>query len=151
MKSAPPAPAPPPSAVSDIAGTTALQFAVISNPHLIAAQGSKVLWRAGRSGVIDLSQDGGSSWSRQTSGVLADLLTGSAPSDKACWIVGRVGAILLTTDGGTHWKVVQSPLAEDLGGVRASDAQHATIWNTRNTRSFETSDGGLTWKAVPSP
>ncbi len=151
MKSAPPAPAPPPRAASGFAGTTALEVAAVSNPHLIAAPGSKVLWRAGRSGVIALSQDGGSSWSWQTSGVLADLLAGSAPSDKVCWIVGRVGAILLTTDGGAHWTPISSPLSEDLGGIRATDALHATIWNARNTKGFETSDGGLTWKAVPSP
>jgi photosystem II stability/assembly factor-like uncharacterized protein len=83
--------------------------------------------------------------------VLADLLTGSAPSDKVCWIVGRVGAILLTTDGGAHWTLIASPLSEDLGGIRATDARHATIWNARNTKNFETSDGGLTWKPVPNP
>ena len=124
---------------------------MISNPRLISPPGSNLSWRAGRGGLIELSKDGGSSWSRQTSGVLADLLTGSAPSDQVCWIVGRVGAILLTTDGGTHWKVIPSPLAEDLGGVRATDALHATIWNARSTKSLETSDGGLTWKPVPHP
>ena len=87
----------------------------------------------------------------RSGGVLADLLTGSAPSDKVCWIVGRVGAILLTTDGGAHWALISSPLSEDLGGIRASDAQHATIWNARNTKSFVTSDAGLTWKPVPNP
>ncbi len=151
MKSAQPAPAPPPGGVSGFAAKTALEVAAVSNPHLIAAPGSKVLWRAGRSGVIDLSRDGGSSWSRQPSGVVVDLLTGAAPSDKVCWIVGRVGAILLTTDGGAHWTLLSSPLSEDLGGIRATDALHATIWNARNTRSFETSDGGLTWKPLPSP
>jgi len=94
---------------------------------------------------------GGSSWSRQISGVLVDLLTGSAPSDQVCWIVGQVGAVLRTTDGGAHWKIIPSPLAEDLGGIRATDALHATIWNARATKSFETSDGGLTWKPVPNP
>ena len=44
-----------------------------------------------------------------------------------------------------------SPLSEDLGGVRATDALHATIWNLRGTKSFETSDGGLTWKPIPHP
>jgi hypothetical protein len=124
---------------------------MISNPRLISPPGLNLIWRAGRSGLIEFSKDGGSSWSRQTSGVLADLLTGSAPSDQVCWIVGRVGAILLTTDGGAHWKILPSPLTEDLGGVRAIDALHATIWNARSTKSFETSDGGLTWKPVPNP
>jgi photosystem II stability/assembly factor-like uncharacterized protein len=65
--------------------------------------------------------------------------------------VGRVGSVLLTTDGGAHWKLLSFPLADDLGGVRATDALHATIWNLHNTKSFETTDGGLTWKRVLNP
>jgi hypothetical protein len=157
--SAAPAAAPPPTqpaVVGDVGSSYNSSAAVevtsaISNPRLISPPGSSVIWRAGRSGLIELSKDGGSSWSRQSSGVLADLLTGSAPSDKVCWIVGRVGAILLTTDGGAHWTLIPSPLSEDLGGIRATDERHATIWNARNTKNFETSDGGLTWKPVPNP
>jgi hypothetical protein len=158
MKPASAAPTvPPPQAgvaggiASSYNDSASLQVArAIANPRLISPPGSKVVWRAGRSGLIEFSKDGGSSWSRQTSGVLVDLLTGSAPSDQVCWIVGHAGVILVTTDG-AHWKVVQSPLAEDLGGVRATDALHATIWNARLTKSFQTSDGGLTWFPVPSP
>jgi hypothetical protein len=149
------APAAPEPAAAPVAGlpaaTSMLEIMAVSNPRLIAPPGSNVVWRAGRAGLVEFSRDGGASWSRQTSGVLADLLTGSAPSDKVCWIVGRVGAILLTTDGGAHWALISSPLSEDLGGIRATDAQHATIWNARNTKSFETADGGLTWKPVPNP
>jgi len=159
MKAASAAPAAPPSQPAAVGGaasgynsSASLEVArEISNPRLISPPGSSVIWRAGRSGLIEFSKDGGSSWSRQSSGVLADLLTGSAPSDKVCWIVGRVGAILLTTDGGAHWTLISSPLSEDLGGIRATDALHATIWNARNTKSFETSDGGLTWNRVPHP
>jgi photosystem II stability/assembly factor-like uncharacterized protein len=88
---------------------------------------------------------------RQTSGVLTDLLTGSAASESVCWLVGRAGAILLTTDGGAHWKLLSSPLKEDLGGIRATDALHATIWNTRGIKYFATSDGGLTWQPAVHP
>ncbi len=136
--------------VSD--ATTSLMVAeAVSNPSLISPPGSNVIWHAGRAGLIEFSSDGGSSWSRQSSGVLVDLLTGSAPSEKVCWIVGRVGAILRTTDGGAHWSVSHSPLNEDLGGIRAVDALHATIWNLRHTVTFETSDGGATWKPVLNP
>jgi hypothetical protein len=153
---APSAPPPPPAevggAVSGHANTGSLIVArSVSNSRLFSSPGSNVFWRVGRGGLIEFSKNGGSSWSRQTSGVLVDLLTGSAPSDQVCWIVGRVGALLLTTDGGAHWKVISSPLTEDLGGVRATDVLHATIWNARGTKSFETSDGGLTWKPVPNP
>ena len=37
-------------------------------------------------------------------------------------------------------------LDEDLGGIRATDALHATIWNSFNTKILETTDGGITWK-----
>src|SRR5713101_7829676 len=154
MKTAP-VPAAPEPAAGTVAGltttTSMMEVVTVSNPRLIAVPGSNVMWRAGRAGLVEFSRDRGASWSRQTSGVLADLLTGSAPSDKVCWIVGRVGAILLTTDGGAHWTLISSPLSEDLGGIRATDALHATIWNVRNTKSFETSDGGLIWKPVPNP
>jgi hypothetical protein len=160
MKAASAAPAPSASPQPGVAGGIASSYddsaslevaRAMTNPRLISPPGSNLIWRVGRNGLIEFSKDGGSSWSRQISGVLADLLTGYAPSDQVCWIVGRVGSILLTTDGGAHWKLVKSPLSEDLGGVRATDVLRATIWNARNTRSFETSDGGLTWTPVPSP
>jgi len=143
----PSAPPPPPSS----AGFTysgSVEGGVIPNQHLIAAPGSSIRWLAGRAGLIEFSGDNGASWSVQTSGVAVDLLTGSAPSDKTCWMVGRAGTILLTVDGGAHWSVIHSPLTEDLGGVRATDALHATIWNLPNSKSFGTSDGGITWKPI---
>jgi hypothetical protein len=126
---------------------TSVEVVAEPNPRLVPAPGSNVVWRAGRAGLLEFSRDAGSSWSRQSSGVLVDLLTGSALSDQVCWIVGR-GAILLTTDGGAHWKIVNSPVSEDLGGIRATDALHATVWNAKGTKSFETSDGGLTWQRI---
>ena len=75
-----------------------------------------------------------------------DLRAGSATSDRVCWLIGGAGTILLTTDGGKHWKQVTSPMVEDLGGIHARDAQHASIWDVPNRKSFETDDGGTTWK-----
>ncbi len=153
----PAAPPPPPPSQPAAAGGTvstaaydssaALEVArAVSNPHLISPPGSSLLWRAGRAGVIELSRDNGTSWSRQKSGVHVDLLTGSAPSESVCWIAGRRGTVLLTTDGGAHWKSIPFPLLDDLGGVRATDALHATIWNLSNNKCFETTDGGRTWQ-----
>jgi hypothetical protein len=153
MKMSPPA-APPQAVSGGVSGfhaSTSAKVVTLSNPRLIPAPGSTVIWRAGRAGLLERSEDGGSSWSRQSSGVLVDLLTGAALSDKVCWVVGRVGAILLTTDGGAHWKTVASPLSEDLGGIHATDALHATIGNAKSTRTFVTSDGGATWKPVSPP
>src|SRR5712692_10212078 len=150
MKTAPPAPAPEAAgrAAAGWSGATATQLVSAYDAGLIFAPGSKMVWRAGRAGRIEFSADGGVSWSRQTSGVSLDLLTGAAPSDRVCWIVGRVGAILLTTDGGAHWRRVPAPISDDLDGIHATDALHATIWNVQNKKTFETSDGGQTWNRV---
>src|SRR5208283_3310770 len=115
---------------------------------LIVSPNKKQAWRVGPAGRIERSTDAGKSWKPQESGVTADLLAGSAPSDKVCWIAGKAGTLLLTTDSGSHWKQVVSPIADDLGGVHALDAQHASIWDVPNRKSFETNDGGLTWKLV---
>jgi hypothetical protein len=154
MKAAKPVAAPPPApaaptASGGVAGFTSgasMEAVLISNPRLIAVPGSKVIWRVGRSGLIEFSSDSGTSWSRQTSSALADLITGSAPSEQVCWIVGRAGTVLLTTDAGAHWKLLSPPMPDDLGGIQASDALHARAWNSLNTKSFETTDGGVTWK-----
>ena len=133
------------------AGRAVTETVMVSDSRLIAAPGSTFVWRPGHAGLIEFSPDGGRSWMRQPSGVLVDLLAGFATSENVCWIVGRAGAILLTTDGGEHWKLLSSPLREDLGGIRAIDALHATIWNARGTKYFTTSDGGLTWQAAVHP
>lgn len=145
--SPPPAPAPS-AAFSDSAP---LRLAATISQNLISAPGGKNLWRVSQLGMIEFSNDGGASWSRQVSNASADLTVGSAPSEKVCWVGGRAGTILLTTDAGAHWTSIHSPLSEDLGGVRATDAFHASIWNVGNTKVFETSDGGATWKPAVSP
>jgi len=143
-----PAPAPPSAPVPSAFGdTAALRMASVISLSVISA-GAKTSWRVGHLGMIEFSNDGGASWSRQVSNVSVELTAGSAPSEKVCWVVGQAGTILLTTDAGAHWATIRSPLAEDLSGVRATDALHATIWNLGNTKTFETSDGGSTWKAM---
>ena len=117
----------------------------------ILAPGGTVLWRLHSKGKIERSVDSGITWSRQNSGVNAELVAGSAPSDAVCWLVGRGGTILRTTDGGGHWSRVVSPIAGNVGGIRAVDAMHATIFGAGGegkSGAFATSDGGATWAPV---
>jgi len=116
-----------------------------SNASYIVAPDRKAAWRVGEGGRIEHTTDNGKTWKTQSAGVSGDLRTGSATSSKVCWVVGKAGTILLTTDGGKHWKQIASPIAEDLGGIHATDAQHASIWDISNGKSFETTDGGVTW------
>ena len=124
---------------------SALRKIAATDPRMILAPDGNHAWRLGTTGMIEATADGGRSWKMQTSGVLNELRSGSSPSENVCWIVGKVGTILLTIDGGKHWVQVTSPLQEDLGGVHAVDARHASIWNVSNNKSFETADGGVTW------
>jgi hypothetical protein len=122
-----------------------LRNVAATNPRVILAPDGKRAWRVGTAGSIESSSDGGLNWKVQKSGVEVDLTGGSAPSDKVCWVVGKAGTILLTKDRGEHWNLITSPIIEDLVGVHAVDAKHASIWNVANKRSFETTDGGMTW------
>jgi len=114
--------------------------------RFVVAPGQKHAWRVGDGGAILHSTDGGKTWKKQKSGVTVDLASGSATSDKVAWVAGKNGTLLLTTDGGKHWKQITTPIKEDLGGVHAVDRTHASIWDVTNRKSFETSDGGETWK-----
>ena len=117
----------------------------MKDPQLILTPGGTVLWRLRPSGKIERSADRGINWTPQNSGTKLELLAGSAPSDAVCWLAGRAGTILRTTDGGGHWSKVVSPITGDVGGIRAEDAQHATIFGAGNNTRFATSDGGATW------
>jgi hypothetical protein len=117
----------------------------MKDSQLILTPGGTVLWRLRSSGKIERSTDRGITWTPQNSGAKHELLAGSASSDAVCWLVGRAGTILRTTDGGGHWSKVVSPVTGDVGGVRAEDALHATIFGAGNNTRFETNDGGATW------
>jgi len=126
---------------------TLLEVAAADHRYIVAP-GVKSVWRVGGAGKIERSTDRGRTWKEQSSGASADLTAGSATSDQVCWVIGKSGTILLSTDGGKHWKQVASPIAGDIGGIHATDALHASIWDVPNRVSFETSDGGATWNRV---
>src|SRR5260370_22236460 len=75
MKASSAAPAAPPSqpaavrrvASSDNSSTSLEVAQEIFNPRLSSPPSSNFIWRAGRRGFIELSKEGGSSWSRQSS------------------------------------------------------------------------------------
>jgi hypothetical protein len=114
----------------------------------VISSDGKSIWRFGDDGSISNSQDKGLHWQVQNSGVAAQILAGSAPTDQVCWAVGTGGTILRTLDGGAHWTKISSPISSDLGAVQASDDSHAQIWDLSRQLSYETIDGGTTWKQI---
>ena len=140
---------------SSSSGRAMMRAAALQNPHVFWAPGEKQAWRIGPAGSLEHSKDKGATWTPQISGVYTDLQAGSAPSTKVCWIVGSSGTILRTTDGGTHWSKLDSPLTNDLTGIRATDAMHAQIWfvldqQTGVIKTYQTTDGGATWSPLSS-
>ncbi|HEY2459898.1 MAG TPA: YCF48-related protein [Candidatus Acidoferrum sp.] len=145
-------PAPPQNLVVNGAmGGTILANVASSNTSLVAAPGGIILWRAGPAGILERSTDSGATWKIQSSGVITNLLAGSAPSEKTCWIVGAAGSILLTTDGGDHWQKIQPPIVADFNSVFAVDSRQATITSAPQRQSYKTTDGGRTWKLIANP
>jgi len=113
---------------------------------LILTPDNKVFWKLQPAGTVQLTTDGGKKWKSLDTGANANLTAGFAPSSRVCWLAGKAGTLLLTTDQGAHWTRISTPITGDLGGVHASDAKHASIWDAANHISYETSDGGATWK-----
>jgi photosynthesis system II assembly factor YCF48-like protein len=121
-------------------------LSVAALPSVAATSDGRSIWRFGEHGAIAHSSDSGKTWESQYAALKVTLTSGSAPNGKICWIAGAGGALLRTTDGGKHWQLVTTPISADLGGVHATDAKHASIWDVPNRLSYETSDGGVTWK-----
>ncbi len=148
----PPAAAPAPTPPAAGAGSSALreearaarrQYAT-SRPLVpgIASPDGTVFWRFYGS-TIERSNDS-VFWDTVFTGPGLTLTAGSAPAATVCWIVGRQGVVLRAIDGKTFVRVM-SPSQSDLLVVRASDAQSASV-TTIDGRTFETADGGTTWK-----
>jgi hypothetical protein len=113
---------------------------------LILTPDNRVFWKLQPAGTVQLTTDGGKDWKSLETGANEYLTTGFAPSSNVCWIAGRAGTLVLTADRGGHWSKIATPITGDLGGVHAADAKHASIWDASRHTSYETSDGGSTWK-----
>ena len=110
---------------------------VVSSPDPL------VRWRVTADGIIERTNDGGTSWTFELDTGGAELGAGTAPSAFSCWIVGRSGAVFVTTDGST-WRRVGQPTPWDLTGVQATDGRTATV-TTADGQQFDTTNGGLSW------
>jgi len=133
----------------ELKGKNSLELLVASPDfRSVASPDGKSVWKFGEAGQILRSTSGGKEWASQVSGVTVKLLSASAPSAKVCWVAGASGTLLRTADGGKHWQRVSVPIGGDLGGVHASDAKHASISDAPNRVSYETGDGGRTWKRI---
>ena len=112
----------------------------------IASADKTSRWRIMRDGAVQRSDDGGATWQIQQTGAGVTLVAGASPSRSVCWLVGPAGTVMLQTDGST-WRRIAFPERVDLASVHATDDRRATI-TTADGRTFETTDGGVTWNRL---
>jgi hypothetical protein len=137
-----------PAAAADRRESAAFQLET-ALPVVIATPVSVTMWRILNGRDVQRSDDGGATWTTQTTVADAHLAAGSCPTITVCWIVGAAGTVLRTTDGRT-WQRTLFVDAVELAAVRAADALNAVV-TTRDGRTFFTADGGRNWSRQETP
>lgn len=123
-------------------------------------------WAVGDGGVILKTEDGGRTWSQQSSGTTEDLLGVDSFDGVIAYAVGEANTILRTEDGGrtwydprryaaySSWIVLQDVhlLSEDtaivVGGTSRSPSTYLYGYVATYLR---TTDGGVTWTTPSYP
>ena len=102
-----------------------------------------------RYGYIATTQDGGLTWTEQTSPVTNELNAVEFADSTHGVAVGTAGTIIVTSDGGTTWTEVPSPVAIDLLDLTFNDGFHGWA-GARGGVLLLTDDGGASWTAIDS-
>ena len=111
------------------------------------ADGAGGVWAVGDRGTILHASDGGDTWSRQSSGAGASVLTsvwGSSASD--LYVVGNPSLVLHSGDGGARWQREPTHNGNGLRRVWGTAAGHAfTVgWGETILRTLD----GRTWSEL---
>ncbi|MGA8015230.1 MAG: YCF48-related protein [Candidatus Dormiibacterota bacterium] len=81
----------------------------------------------GGSGTILATTDGGTTWTKQSSGTTQNLNGVSCVSATQCVVVGDNGALLSTSNGGATWAVETSGTNQTLYGVSCASATQCVV------------------------
>lgn len=118
-----------------------------------------VVWASGQRGTVLRTTDGGAHWSTHTipGAEVLDLRAIAATSPKTAFAmsIGDSSRIFRTTDGGSTWSLRHTLTQKGtfLDAIRFWDAQHGIAMSDPVNGQFylvTTSDGGNTWRAVPT-
>lgn len=116
----------------------------------VALPAPKVVWAVGGNGKVVRSDDGGSSWSVQSTPTDLNLQSISAWSADKAVAVGNGGVVIRTEDGGKTWQKVDAPkseVANKLLKVRTADGGIA--WAVGEVGALlKSEDYGHTWKRM---
>lgn len=116
----------------------------------LAAPTPGTAWAAGNQGKIVRSDDGGKTWSRQTTGVDAHLQSIAAWDTEHAVAVGNGGTVVVTATKGNTWKKASIP--PDVAGVkllRVRTYPGGKAWAVGEMGMVLSSDDfGATWRAM---
>jgi photosystem II stability/assembly factor-like uncharacterized protein len=113
------------------------------------ASAPSLVWAVGKEGAILHTEDGGRTWTAQTSGVRVDLNEVVFVTPQSGWAVGQVGAILHTEDGGRRWTTQSSGAKEGLNVVAFATPRAGWAVGHEGIILY-TEDGGETWRRQQS-
>jgi len=99
----------------------------------------------GSKGLILYTGDAGINWTRQVSGVGADLNAVRCVGDGRCWVVGDAGVALHSADGGQNWDKLETKTTAAFYALDFADDQHGWIVGEDGVVLY-TGDGGQTWE-----
>jgi hypothetical protein len=143
------APAAPPRRSLEAAPANSRFAAALPDARLsFASPDGASRWRIAGT-TLDVSADGGATWSPAT-GVtpaeLADVTSGASPGRGASWLVGRGGLVLVTTDE-RRFVRTSPPAPALLIGVEPQDGAIAEV-RAADGRAWRTVNMGRTWMQV---
>lgn len=98
----------------------------------------------GKEASLDVTTDGGNSWSHKSTSSFSRLYGLFFINDKIGWAADDKNVILKTTNGGVDWQPVYSN--SGAGSIRFSDEKNG--WAVGNDKLLRTTDGGATWNNV---
>jgi hypothetical protein len=80
-------------------------------------------WAAGQKGVVIVTSNGGTTWTSETTGDMANDFNAIACGDSShCWATDNKGNVYGTSNGGTTWALVDATAAPNLRAATAPSA-----------------------------
>ena len=132
----------------------------LHNPNLSGVWGvtgslaatASTLWAVGDGGMVVNSTTGGGSWSRQTTGVSANLTAVVATSSSSVWVVGASGTILQSANGGSSWSTSTSGTTANLYALYAASSGSAyDVWAVGAGGVVDYWPGSGSWSCAATP
>lgn len=114
----------------------------------VATPAPEIVWMAGGGGKVVRSDDGGTNWVIQTTGVTENLQDIDAWDEDRAVAVGNDGLVIITGDGGTSWRPVDAPrseVANKLIRIRADSSGSAWAVGVMGMILYS-ADWGATWE-----